>query len=173
MGSIDSLESKERKGEVLIMDIAMNRWPLRALFLTFAAFLVLAACETTPPKPINASGGIAIKGAGPVAYFTEGKALKGKKEITYDWKGATWRFASAENRELFKADPVKYAPQYGGYCAYNLTQRTVASIDPNAWKIVDNKLYLLNSVAWKNEWQQNTTQHIKTADKVWADLLAK
>ena len=88
-------------------------------------------------------GNVAIKGFDPVAYFTDSQAMKGSDKITYRWLGATWYFASAEHRDLFAKDPVKYAPQYGGHCADGVAMGTITTnIDPEAWKIIDGKLYL-------------------------------
>ena len=84
--------------------------------------------------------GNAIDGYDPVAYQTMGKPVEGSADYTYDWKGATWRFASAENRDMFAADPEKYAPAYGGYCAYGVAQDALVGIDPEAWSVVDGKL---------------------------------
>lgn len=84
---------------------------------------------------------MAIAGADPVAYFTESQAVIGSAEFSHEWNGATWHFASAENRDLFSADPEKYAPQYGGHCAWDAAQGYVATIDPTAWSVVDGKLY--------------------------------
>ena len=86
--------------------------------------------------------GIAIKGYDPVAYHQDGKPVKGSDEYEYTWKGAKWRFASAEHRDLFEADPDRYAPRYGGYCAWAVSQGYTASVNPqNAWSIVEGKLY--------------------------------
>jgi YHS domain-containing protein len=88
-------------------------------------------------------GGIAIKGYDPVAYFTMGRATKGSKEFAYKWLGTPWYFANAKHRELFAADPVKYAPQFGGYCSLGVAYgQNSANIDPEAWTIIDGKLYL-------------------------------
>ena len=88
-------------------------------------------------------GDVAIKGYDPVAYFTQNAAVQGSEEFSYSWLGATWHFASAENRDLFAADPVKYAPQYGGLCADGVSFGTVTTnIDPKAWRIIEGKLYL-------------------------------
>ena len=89
-------------------------------------------------------GGIAIKGYDPVAYFTKGRAMKGSKEFSHKWLGETWHFANAKHRDLFAADPVKYAPQFGGYCALGVAYgQNTANIDPEAWRIIDGKLYLI------------------------------
>jgi hypothetical protein len=88
-------------------------------------------------------GGTAIKGYDPVAYFTKGRAMKGSKEFAHEWLGETWHFANAKHRDLFAADPVKYAPQFGGYCALGVAYgENTANIDPEAWRIIDGKLYL-------------------------------
>jgi len=88
-------------------------------------------------------GDVAIKGYDPVAYFTQNRAVEGSPKYSYHWLGATWHFASAENRDLFAREPVKYAPQYGGYCADGVSFGTITTnIDPKAWRIIDGKLYL-------------------------------
>ncbi|MGI9354410.1 MAG: YHS domain-containing (seleno)protein, partial [Rhizobiaceae bacterium] len=93
-------------------------------------------------SPIYAEGGIAIDGTDPVSYFKQGRPLAGSADITFVWKGATWRFSSEENRKAFVASPEAYTPQYGGYCAYAVSEGYTASTVPEAWKIVDGKLYL-------------------------------
>ena len=95
-------------------------------------------------KPVNIdTQGLAIKGYDPVAYFTEGRAMKGSKAFAHEWLGETWHFANARHRDLFAADPVKYAPQFGGYCALGVAyDQNTANIDPEAWRIIDGKLYL-------------------------------
>jgi YHS domain-containing protein len=88
-------------------------------------------------------GGIAIKGYDPVAYFTKGRAMKGSEEFAHEWLGETWHFANARHRDLFAADPVKYAPPFGGYCALGVAYgQNTANIDPEAWRIINGKLYL-------------------------------
>ncbi|MEM6355700.1 MAG: YHS domain-containing (seleno)protein, partial [Pseudomonadota bacterium] len=104
----------------------------------FAAALGLAALApitaTAAEDPVYQSFlGTAIDGTDPVAYFTEGKPVEGSSDFTHEWNGATWRFSSAENRDLFAGDPEKYAPQYGGYCAWAVAQGYTASTDPEAW----------------------------------------
>ena len=106
-----------------------------------ASFALASAAAAV--APVNETlFGKAIDGYDPVAYFTDGKAVKGQSRFTHEWMGATWLFASAEHRDLLAADPERYAPQYGGYCAYAVSQGATADIDPSAWKIVDGKLYL-------------------------------
>ncbi|MCT4657091.1 MAG: YHS domain-containing protein [Cohaesibacter sp.] len=115
--------------------------------------------------------GTAISGTDPVSYFKDGRPIEGKSNITYEWNGATWRFASNENRDLFAAAPEKYAPQYGGYCAWAVSQGYTASTDPEAWSIVDGKLYLNYSKAVRKQWEQDIPGNIKSADKNWPNVL--
>lgn len=115
--------------------------------------------------------GLAIRGTDPVAYFTEEKPVRGSAEFEYEWMGSTWRFASAENRDLFSENPDQYAPQYGGYCAYAVANGYTASIDPNAWRIVDGKLYLNFNRRVQNLWQQDIPGHIAKGDANWPAAL--
>lgn len=110
----------------------------------------------------------AIKGYDPVAYFTDGKPVKGKPDIVFDWHGATWHFATTEHRDLFIGNPDKYAPQYGGYCAYGWSQGYAVKIDPEAWAIVDGKLYLNYDLGVQADWNKNRAAHIQKADQNWA-----
>ena len=116
--------------------------------------------------------GIAIQGYDPVAYFTDGQAVKGSDEFAYKWLGAVWYFASAEHREIFAADPVKYAPQYGGYCASAMVGGQTAVANPEAWRIVDGKLYFVYSQDGLQEWANNAPEEIKKADARWEQLRA-
>ena len=115
--------------------------------------------------------GQAIGGYDPVAYFTEGKPVEGSGDYTAKWKGADWRFASAANRDMFVAAPEKYAPQYGGYCAYAVAQNSTAKIDPTAWAIVNGKLYLNYSHDIQKTWIANRDAFIVAADKNWPSVL--
>jgi hypothetical protein len=116
--------------------------------------------------------GIAIKGYDPVAYHKEDKPVKGSNEYELTWKDAKWRFASAEHRDLFEAEPEKYAPRYGGYCAYAVSQGYTASVDPeNAWTIFEGKLYLNYNVDVKKQWQEDIPENIKKADANWPGVL--
>ncbi|MEL7510518.1 MAG: YHS domain-containing (seleno)protein [Cyanobacteria bacterium J06554_1] len=117
--------------------------------------------------------GLAIRGTDPVAYFTEGAAVPGRSEFAYTWGNATWQFASAENRDLFAASPEQYAPQYGGFCAWAVSQGYTASIDPNAWRIVDGRLYLNYSQAVQQQWEQDIPGNIGKADANWPSVLTE
>ncbi|MBI5853842.1 MAG: YHS domain-containing protein, partial [Nitrospirae bacterium] len=98
----------------------------------------------TTTQKINKTtfGNLALKGYDPVAYFTEGRAVEGHKGFTHEYADATWRFASAANRDAFIQDPESYAPQYGGYCAWGISQAKFFDGDPQVWKVVDGKLYV-------------------------------
>lgn len=111
--------------------------------------------------------GKAIRGYDPIAYFTEGKPVKGNDSLVYKWDNATWHFASQKNLELFKSAPQQYAPQYGGYCAYGLSNGYKAPTDPNAWTIVNGKLYLNYNLAVSTEWKKDRERRIEKADKNW------
>ncbi|MGH6896543.1 MAG: YHS domain-containing (seleno)protein [Geminicoccaceae bacterium] len=139
--------------------------------------VVSAAGFATPAAAggvVNSSllGGVAIEGTDPVAYFTERKAVEGASEFEHEWMGATWRFASAQNRDRFAADPEKYAPQYGGYCAWAVSQGYTAKIDPEAWTVVAGKLYLNYSKAVRTQWSADVPGNITKGDANWPKLRA-
>jgi len=143
-----------------------------AMSLVFALTVAgVAAAER--PAIYSASGHVAVKGADVVAYFTQGRAVIGKAEYATQWRGATWRFSSAENLAAFKANPEKYAPQYGGYCAYAVSEGYTAKIEPEAWSIVDGKLYLNYSLGVRSLWAKNKQERIKKADANWPGVLKR
>jgi YHS domain-containing protein len=118
------------------------------------------------------SGGVAIEGTDPVAYFTEGRPVEGSAEFSHQHAGVTWHFASAANRDAFAADPDRYAPQYGGYCAWAVSQGYTASTVPEAWRIEDGKLYLNYSKGVQSRWERDIPGHIAKADANWPGLKA-
>jgi YHS domain-containing protein len=117
-----------------------------------------------------AENGIAIRGTDPVAYFKESRPVQGSPEFTYEWGNATWQFASAENRDLFASNPEQYAPEYGGYCAWAVSQGYTAPIDPNAWKIVNDRLYLNATLGVQRRWEQDIPGNIAKADRNWVGI---
>ncbi|NER81670.1 MAG: YHS domain-containing protein [Leptolyngbya sp. SIO1D8] len=125
-----------------------------------------------PPAGVFVEDGIAIRGADPVAYFTEGSYVAGSVDYTYEWGDATWQFSSAENRDLFASNPGLYAPQYGGFCAWAVSQGYTAPVDPTAWEIVDGKLYLNFDARIQRRWQQDIPGHIASADQNWPGVLS-
>jgi YHS domain-containing protein len=119
-------------------------------------------------------GGVAIEGYDTVAYFTDGQATKGSEEFAHEWLGATWYFANAEHRDLFAAQPVKYAPQYGGHCSLGAAfGESTANIDPEAWSIVNGKLYLQYSKGGRDVWEQDSANMIAAADQKWPEVKAR
>ena len=110
----------------------------------------------------------AIGGYDPVSYFTAGKPIKGEATITYNWKNVQWHFSSDDNRKMFSENPEKYAPQYGGWCAFGWAQGYPAKIDPQAWSIVGGKLYLNYNLSVKKDWDKKQEQFIKQANTNYA-----
>jgi enamine deaminase RidA (YjgF/YER057c/UK114 family) len=115
---------------------------------------------------------LAISGYDPVAYFTDGKPVPGLTEFEHLWHDARWRFASAGHRDLFVGDPNRYAPQYDGYCAGGVSSDAPHkdTVDPEAWAIVDGKLYLTHTTRSLDRWSQNQAEKIKTADGNWPTI---
>jgi enamine deaminase RidA (YjgF/YER057c/UK114 family) len=113
---------------------------------------------------------LSIGGYDPVAYFTDAKPVQGKPEFEYLWHKLRWHFASLEHRELFTRNPKQYAPQYDGYCAMGTSAEEEAhkdSVDPQAWAIVEGKLYLVHNRHWAEVWRENAKEHIRQADRDW------
>ena len=140
------------------------------LLICLTCMLLLPVYAAKPPVFATSEG--AIRGYDPVAYFTQGKPVKGLNQYTMQWQGATYKFASAANLALFAADAAKYAPQYGGYCAYAVSAGYTASTVPEAWAIVDGKLYLNYSLGVQKKWRQDIPGRIAAANKNWPQVLA-
>ncbi len=119
------------------------------------------------------SSGLALKGYDPVAYFTEKRPVQGKAEFTAPHAGATYRFASAANRDAFAAAPGKYAPQYGGYCAFGMASGYKAPIEPDAWTVVDGKLYLNYNQSVRSRWASDIPGFLRKADANWPVVRSK
>ena len=130
------------------------------------ALLLLTGIEGTAIGQSPADN-LAIKGYDTVAYFKDGKALTGSESFTSQWHNMTWYFSTKENRDLFAANPEKYAPQYDGYCAWAMTESRKAVTDPEVWKIVDGKLYLQCSKSAFEKWSKDIPGNIKKADEIW------
>jgi enamine deaminase RidA (YjgF/YER057c/UK114 family) len=147
--------------------LALNRG-VALLGLVFVA-LFGASARGDEPR-------LSISGYDPVAYFTDGRPVQGKAEFESVWRKLRWRFASGEHRDLFIKDPQRYAPQYDGYCAMGVSNEAAAhkdTVDPEAWTIVDGKLYLVHNTYWLEQWREKAKEYIKKADKDWqavADL---
>jgi len=145
--------------------------------IVFSLLFILSApscTRTTAVVPVNTTTDeVAIKGYDPVAYFTQSKPVQGSAEFEYLWNRAKWRFANVEHRDLFKADPEKYAPRYGGYCAYAVSQGKTADIDPDAWTIFEGRLYLNLNKEVQGLWEKNMRGYIHEADENWPRMLGK
>lgn len=135
--------------------------------------VVVVAPAARAGDAIFTRDGVAIRGSDPVAYFTDGHPAKGNPAITYKWMGATWQFATAAHRDAFAANPTKYAPQYGGYCAYAVSEGSTAPIDPAAWTIVNGKLYLNYSLGVRRMWRSDEPGNITKANRNWPGIKAK
>jgi YHS domain-containing protein len=133
---------------------------------------VFAIRSRAQTEQFYANGGIAIDGSDTVAYFAENKPVTGSADHSVEWMGATWYFASADNLTTFIANPEAYAPKYGGYCAWAVSQGYTASTTPEAWKIVDGKLYLNYSRRIQRRWEQDIPGHIALADGNWPGALS-
>ncbi len=133
------------------------------------AFVAGPARAETAPIYSGRRG--AVDGTDVVAYFSQGEPVAGNADITHDWNGVTWRFSTEENRATFAADPEAYAPQYGGYCAWAVAQGYTASTTPEAWKIVDGKLYLNYSRRIQRRWERDIPGHISSGDANWPAVL--
>lgn len=135
-------------------------------------FLLLAAATTwaQAQDPTFTTDGIAIRGYDPVAYFTESAPVKGNKDYTYSWNGAVWQFKNQENLSAFKANPEKYAPQFGGFCAYGVSENHKSPTEPDAFTIVNDKLYLNYNVKVKQLWLKDRDARIEKAISNWATL---
>lgn len=129
--------------------------------------VTLAGAPALAAQEVNIVDGYAVHGYDVVAYFTEGEPTEGKDAFTAEYQGATYRFANAEHRDMFVADPAKYAPKYGGYCAYGAAQGVKADGIPEAWTIVDGTLYLNLSEPVKERWEENIPGYVRGADHNW------
>ena len=145
----------------------------RRALLAGAALLALALHPGPAPaaERVNAeSDGVAIRGYDPVAYHTDGRPVRGRAEFAHAWNGATWHFASAANRDRFAADPARYAPAYGGFCAWAVAEGYTAPIDPEAWRIVDGRLHLNYDRSIQRRWERDVPGNIARADRNWPRL---
>jgi YHS domain-containing protein len=123
--------------------------------------------HTSHAGEFNESSGVAIKGYDPVAFFKESKPVRGKDDLRFDYKGSTFIFSNADNRAAFAADPEKYVPQYGGYCAFGTARGYKADIDPATFTVIDGRLYLNYNRQVQKDWAADTARFIREADARW------
>lgn len=145
---------------------------MKKILCTFLLGLLIGTASAQKPEIFSTDEG-AIRGYDPVAYFTDNKPVKGLNNFKLNWKGADWFFASKKNLDLFKANPEKYAPQYGGWCAYGLAGGYKAKTDEEAWSIVNGKLYLNYSLNVRKSWDKDRAGYILKADRNWPTVKQK
>ena len=144
----------------------------RRSFLAGLAATALAATAGRAQTPVYfAPAGVAIGGYDPVAYFRDGVPQLGRAGISVRWKGAEWQFESRANRAAFEANPRAYAPQFGGYCAYAMSLGQKSTADPEVWRIVDGKLYLVHSPSVARVWDADVAGNIDRAEAHWPAAL--
>lgn len=142
-----------------------------AVLLATALMVPGAAVAGSPVEEVNRnSDGIAVHGYDVVAYFKDSKPVKGLATFEYAWMGTKWRFGSQENRDAFAASPAKYAPQFGGYCAWAVGHNYTADTDPEAWRIVDGKLYLNYNLSIQKKWELDRSKWIDEGHRNWPGL---
>jgi len=146
---------------------------MKKIYLVVMLFFAGVFAVHAQKAEVFTKDGVAINGYDAVAYFTKSQPVKGDSKFLLKWNNATWYFASQEDLDLFKANPAKYAPQYGGYCAYGLSENHKAPTKPDAWTIINGKLYLNYNLDVKADWQKNTAERIKKADIYWPAIKDK
>jgi YHS domain-containing protein len=134
------------------------------------ALLTLPLAARAPAQTVYAEQGLAIRGTDPVAYFDQARPVAGRPEFALDWNGATWRFASAANRDRFAADPQRFAPAYGGFCAYAVSEGYTAPTDPEAWRIVNGRLFLNYDRSVQRTWERDIPGRVARGDANWPRL---
>lgn len=146
---------------------------MKWLVIMLTMFFLNPIQSDAQKSAVYVNKGAAINGYDAVAYFTEGKPLKGDKNYIFSWAGVDWYFINDQNLEVFKKQPEKYAPQFGGYCAYGVSEGHKAPTDPEAWTIVEGKLYLNYNKDVQKLWKQSQDEHIKKAIVNWAIIKDK
>jgi YHS domain-containing protein len=148
---------------------------LRRLIALSVVAVTVATISADAPKPAINKGGdsVAIKGYDTVAYIVSGRAMVGSPKFEYSWSDATWRFSSKANRDRFKQDPKRYAPQFGGYCAWAISRGYTADVDPEAFQVVDGRIYLIYSKSVQMRWEQDIPGNIAKAEANWPAVLSK
>jgi hypothetical protein len=148
---------------------------LRRVIAVIALAVTVGAVGADAPKPPINKGddAVAIKGYDTVAYIMSGRAVLGSARFQHSWKDATWRFASKANRDRFSRDPERFAPQFGGYCAWAISRGYTADVDPEAFQVVDGRLYLIYSKSVQRRWEQDIPGNIAKAQANWPTVLNK
>ena len=146
-----------------------------AILLTVVALVpaAVAVAGGSHEGAVNTTDGVAIRGYDTVAYFTTGEPARGSEAYVVEWDGAEWRFASAEHRDLFSADPERYAPRYGGHCAYAAARNQIADGDPLLWTIHDGRLYLNLNSSVERRFRESIESEVAAAEANWPALRAR
>lgn len=145
-----------------------------ALALAFAAF-ASATPALADERPVYTApfSNVGVGGYDVVAYFTDGRPMRGTTQFRTTHQSIEYRFASAEHLAAFQANPARYLPQYGGYCAWAVSQGYTASANPNNWRVVDDKLYLNYNTEIQRRWEGNIAGHIRAANANWPRVLSR
>ena len=146
---------------------------MKRVIVSMSFFLFISIAAIAQKSEVFSTSEGAIHGYDPVAYFKENKPVKGDKKYYLTWKSANWYFISQQNLDAFKANPGMYAPQYGGYCAYGLANGHKATTEPDAWLILNGKLYLNYNKDIQVKWKEKQAEYIQTADKIWPGIKDK
>lgn len=143
----------------------------RRTFLTSLAAFCVALPVSADVAVFYAESGVAISGYDPVTYFDGESPKLGHPEHSVTWKGATWHFATARNREIFESNPRAYAPQFGGYCAFAVSRGYTAASDPGAYRVHEGRLYFVHNKDVQSVWQTDLSGNIARADENWPSVL--
>jgi hypothetical protein len=143
----------------------MDRLSRRNAVFFFALFTATAPIASAPPSRASDKAPLAIRGYDPVAYFTDGKPVPGRPDVEYVWDEYRYRFTSPEHRALFKADPVRYAPQFANFCAMALSDGEVEKANPEYWLISGGKLYLFGKPVGPKLFQRDISGNVFTAEQ--------
>ncbi|MGF1462561.1 MAG: YHS domain-containing (seleno)protein [Maricaulaceae bacterium] len=146
---------------------------LKTALTTLAGALAFAGAAFAGEINIAKGETYALQGYDTVAYHTVGEATEGDTAYTAQYKGETWLFASADNRDLFKAEPAKYAPAYGGHCAFGASVNRLFDGDPEAWQIVDGQLYVNKDKGILKRWQKDIPGNLEKSEANWPGLRAE
>ena len=155
----------------------MRKSVLGNVIVTFTLLFVAVgfanpALAGEPRKLINSGDdNVAIRGFDSVAYFTIGRPTQGVREFTFHWRDANWQFANSKHLNMFADNPERYAPKFGGFCAMAMTQGVLKVIDPQAWTVVDGKLYLNFSVSGRDKFREDLGENIAKSEAHWVELL--
>lgn len=147
---------------------------MKKLFLGLLIGVVALPMAAQTKNLLNLDkSGLAIQGYDPVAFFTDSKPVKGKAEVSERHNGALYYFASTAHRDLFKSDPAKYEPSFGGYCAYGVSRNKLVEVDVNAFQIVDGRLLLQYSKGVREDFNKDTKGNLTKANANWPTLVDK